>query len=296
MIGRLGLYNRATLVPRFARLMVRRLVDCPADRYGQRIGQLGQEPSVGGAYRRHEGGHLMTAPTTAALTSPTSARLARRTGIAYLGIVVCGLFAELFVRGSLVVPGDAAATGELIAGAPVFFSVGIAADTLMIALDVAVAFGLYRLLGPVNRQLALAATALRLVQASILALNLANPVRALRLALDGDGALALQAMQTHALVYDVGLIAFGLACLTLGSVLRQGGAPRVFAVGLGLTGVVYLLGSFATLFAASWSALIEPLYMIAIIVEPAFAIWLIRRGSGSRDTAAALRPSAPLAG
>lgn len=220
----------------------------------------------------------MTAPSTAALSTPTSARLARRTGIAYLGIVVCGLFAELFVRGSLVVPSDAAATGELIASAPVFFSVGIAADTLMIALDVAVAFGLYRLLGPVNRRLALAATVLRLVQASILALNLANPVRALQLALDGDGTLALQAMQSHALVYDMGLIAFGLACLTLGSVLRQSGAPRVFAVGLGLTGVVYLLGSFAALFAASWSLLIEPLYMIAIIVEPAFAVWLISRG------------------
>jgi hypothetical protein len=89
-------------------------------------------------------------------------RTARWTGAAYLGIVACGLFAELFVRGSLVVPGDAVATAHRIAEAPGLFGLGLGADVLMIGLDVAVAFGLYRLLRPVSRPLALAATLFRL--------------------------------------------------------------------------------------------------------------------------------------
>jgi len=209
-------------------------------------------------------------------------RTAQLTGVAYLGIVVCGLFAELFVRGSLVVPGDAAATAELIAGAPSFFALGIGADALMIALDVAVAFGLYRLLRDVDRRLAIAATVLRLIQATILAANLLHMGSALELARRAhtDPLLAeraLRAMESHALVYDIGLIAFGLACLTLGPLLRRAVAPRALAYGLTLTGLVYLVGSFVALFAPAASPAIEPLYAIAIIVEPAFALWLIVR-------------------
>jgi len=186
------------------------------------------------------------------MTAPTP-RTARLTGLAYLGIVLCGLFAELFVRGALVVPGDAVATATRIADAPGFFGLGIGADALMITLDVLVAFGLYRLLRDVDRRLAVAATVLRLIQAAILAANLLHMVDALALArrAGADPVLAeraLRAMETHALVYDVGLVAFGLACLTLGRLLRRAAAPRLLAFGLSLTGVVYLVGSFAALF------------------------------------------------
>lgn len=210
--------------------------------------------------------------------------IARATGAAYLGLVIAGLFAELVVRGSLVVPGDPTATAARIAAAPGFFGVGIGADALMVALDVGVAFGLYRLLRSVHFRLAAAATGLRLLQASVLAANLWNPVRALGLAREAgdDPALAaatLEAMEAHALIYDVGLIAFGLACVTLGALLWRAAAPRLLAMGLGLTGLVYLVGSFAALVAPGLSAAIDPFYGIAILVEPAFAIWIILRGA-----------------
>jgi len=206
------------------------------------------------------------------------ARTSRATGAAYLGIVASGIFAEFFVRGSLVVAGDATLTAAQIAERPGFFGLGVGADVVMIALDVFVAFGLYRLLRRVDRRLALAATVFRLVQASVLVVNLGNLIRAGTLSYDPSRAAdTLAAMETHALVYDVALIAFGLACVTLGPLLRRAGAPLALASGLALTGGVYLVGSFAALFAPALLATIDPLYGIAILVEPSVAVWLIVR-------------------
>ena len=227
--------------------------------------------------------------------------IARRTGVAYLGIIVTGIAAEFAVRGSLVVPDDAVATARNIADAPGLFGLGIGADLVMVALDVTVALGLFRLLRDVDRRLAGAATALRLVQGAVIALGLVGLVQALGAAsravgADGVGALgpdrdALDAIERHALVYDAGLIAFGLCCLVLGHLLwTRRLVPRALALGMSATGAVYLAGSFAALVAPGMSAAIDPLYLIAIVVEPAFAIRLITRGLGPATTAAPARP------
>ncbi len=193
-----------------------------------------------------------------------------------------------------------------MAGSPGLFRAGIGADLLMIALDVAVAFGLYKLLRPVNRSLALAAAALRLIQAAILTANLLNLSRASDLAQQaietgsaGTAERALQALETHALMYDVALIAFGLSCLVLGRLLRTSRAvPRLLALGMSVTGLVYLVGSLAAVAAPGLSSLIDPLYGVAIIVEPAFALWLIVKGIdvGVSDRADRAPDGGPAAG
>ena len=228
-------------------------------------------------------------------TDHRPSNLARITGLAYLGIVATGIFAEFVARGSLVVDDDPIATATNIAAAPGRFAAGIGADVAMIALDVTVAVGLYRLLRDVDRRLALTATVLRLVQGAVIALGLVSLVSALgsaRDAVPGDGTVlagparaALDAIERQALIYDAGLIAFGLCCLVLGRILFEHRlVGRWLAVGMVATGVVYLLGSFAALFAPGLSAAIDPLYLIAIVVEPAFAIRLIVRGLAPAPT------------
>lgn len=217
------------------------------------------------------------------------ARLARRTGVAYLGIIATGIFAEFAVRSSLVVDDEPIATAVNIAESPGRFGVGIGADVAMIALDVAVAVGLFRLLRPIDGRLAMIATALRLVQGAVIAVNLVNLAQALGFAQDAvapDGAViaglaqdALDAVERHALGYDAGLIAFGLSCLVLGRLLSiSGSVPRPLAVGMSATGFVYLAGSSAALFAPSLSAVIDPFYLVPLVVELAFAIRLVLRG------------------
>lgn len=225
-------------------------------------------------------------PATAPPTTAEARRTSRRTGAAYLGIVVCGLVAEFVVRMSLVSPDDANATAHAIADLEQLFLGGVAADVAMIALDVVVAVGLFRLLRHLDRRLAVVATASRLVQAAILTVNLVNPLRALGHARDAvDGASgaadrALAAMEAHALVYDVALIAFAISCLAVARLLLGSGtAPAWLAHGMTATGVVYLVGSLAAVLAPGLSVAIDPFYLVAIIVEPAFAVWLVVRGS-----------------
>ena len=222
-------------------------------------------------------------------TQERQERLARRTGVAYLGIIATGVFAEFAVRGSLVADDDAMTTADNIADSPGLFGVGIGADVVMIALDVVVAFGLFGLLRHVDRRLALTATVLRLVQGAVIAVNLVNLAQALGFARDAVGADgtvlagpaqdALDAIERHALGYDAGLIAFGLSSLVLARILTTSRlVSRPLALGMYATGVVYLVGSFAALAAPSASPVIDPFYAIPLVVELAFAIRLVTRG------------------
>ena len=71
---------------------------------------------------------------------------ARIAGVLYLTIIIAGIFAEFFVRQSLVVPGDAGATASNIVASEGLFRLGIAADLVMILSDIALALVFYVLL------------------------------------------------------------------------------------------------------------------------------------------------------
>ena len=61
---------------------------------------------------------------------------ARIGGFLYLIIIVAGLGDELFIRGAMVVSGDAAATARNITASPLLWRVGIAGDLVMHMCDV----------------------------------------------------------------------------------------------------------------------------------------------------------------
>jgi hypothetical protein len=68
---------------------------------------------------------------------------ARAAGLLYLIIIVLGLFAEIFVRSSIITPGDATATAGSILGAEGLFRAGFLADSIMLLSDVALAVLLF---------------------------------------------------------------------------------------------------------------------------------------------------------
>lgn len=220
--------------------------------------------------------------------SESQPTLSRLTGVAYLGIIASGLYAEAGVRMQLVVDGSATTTAANIAASAGLFRSAIVADVVMVGLDVAVAVGLLALLRPVHRPLAQLAAALRLIQAAVISANLMNMTQAVQLATGGPSAdalgaaapgLVLASMQVHAVVYDLGLVFFGLSCLVLARLLWMARwAPRALAVGLALAGVVYLVGSFVALCAPAWLATVDPLYGVAFLAELVFAGWLMLRG------------------
>src|SRR4030095_13565807 len=124
-------------------------------------------------------------------------RYARVGGIVYLIIMVVALFAEVFVRGSLIVPRDPAATANNILGSEMLFRVGLAGEMLTCVGDAAMALILYVLLKPVNRNLALLGAFFRFVCVAIYGVAKLFEVAALVLLGGADYLKALEPQQLH---------------------------------------------------------------------------------------------------
>ncbi len=219
---------------------------------------------------------------------------ARIGGLLYLLIIGFGLFGEAFVRGTLVVTGNAAATLHNISLSEPLWRLGIIGDLLMHVLDVPVIVILYLLLRPVSRALAQLATLLNIVQTSVLVankLNLLTPVFLL-----GDAgnlgnafpaaqlqALSLLAIESHAHGFAIGLVFFGFACLVRGFLIfKSGYLPRAIGLLLGLAGVSYLTNSLLLLLAPRLASAVFPGVLVpAFVGELSFCLWLIIKGVNS---------------
>ncbi len=225
-----------------------------------------------------------------ASTERSPQRWARVAGWLYLAIIACGLFGEVFVRGTLVVAGDAAATAANIRASPLLWRAGIVGDLLMHVCDVPVIVVLYLLLRPVSESLALLATLINLVQTAALATNKISLV--VPLFLLGDAgyvrvfspdqlqALSYLAIVVHAHGFGIGLIFFGFACLVRGYLIyRSGYMPRVLGLLLVAAGSSYLLNSVSLLLAPSFAAAIFPGVLLpALVGELSLCLWLIVKG------------------
>jgi hypothetical protein len=217
-------------------------------------------------------------------------RYARIAGILYLAIILLGMFGELYVRGTLVVSGDAAATSAAIAASPLLWRAGIAGDLLMHIFDVPVIVVLYFLLRPVSRSLALFATLINLVQTAVLVANKMNLLVPLFLLENSMYLTAFSPVQLHALSYlaikahgygfGIGLIFFGIACLVRGYLIfKTGYLPKILGVLMAIAGLSYLVNSFVLLLAPSLADAIFPGVLIpAFVGELLLTLWLIFKG------------------
>lgn len=218
---------------------------------------------------------------------------ARVAGLGYLVIIATGIFAEVVVRGSLIVSGDAAATAANITASEGLFRSGLAAELVMLTADVVVAFALFVLFEGVSRGLAILAAFFRLAHAAVVGANLLNFYIPLLLLGDATYMGAFEPAQLHALVsvyldlhaygYALGLVFFGVHCLALGSlVLRSGFVPRALGVLLTVAGVGYLVDTFGrTLLTdyAAWETLFGIVVFVpAVVAELSFALWLTVKG------------------
>ena len=156
----------------------------------------------------------------------TARQRARLAGALYLFIVVAGTYAEVFVRSTVIVPGDPDATATRILAAESSYRWAAAGELLMWAFDITVTLLLYELLRPVGKSLALLAAVFRLVAIAVLIPNTMYHFAPLGLlggapymsVLGGEQAraLALYSLRMHGMGYNLSLIYFGFHCLLLG--------------------------------------------------------------------------------
>ena len=217
-------------------------------------------------------------------------RYARLAGVLYLAIILLGAFGELFVRATMVVFGNAAATANNLAASPLLWRAGIVGDLLMHVADLPVILILYLLLRPVSENLALLATFINLIQTAVLAANKTNLLLPLFLLADASymkafspeqlHALAAIAINTHAHGFAIGLVFFGFACLLRGYLIFKSGYwPKILGTLMFLAGLSYLTNSFALLLAPAFADMIFPAVLLpALVGELSFCLWLIVKG------------------
>ena len=92
---------------------------------------------------------------------------ARVAGLAYVVVIMLGIFSVSFIDSNILVPGDDAATVDNIMNNELRFRISIASEIIMYAFVVLLAHSLYVILKTVNRNLALLALLWRIGEAVI---------------------------------------------------------------------------------------------------------------------------------
>ncbi|MEZ5185453.1 MAG: DUF4386 domain-containing protein [Candidatus Nanopelagicales bacterium] len=228
------------------------------------------------------------------MSSPTNTLTARRAaviaGIGYLAIFVLAMFANFMVRNGLVDTGDATATFNNIAESQSLFRLGTVAFLFVFMIDVVVAWALYVLFRPVNREVSLLAAWFRLVYTVMLGVSLIFFMVAARI-ISGSDYLAGVSVQgadipvmllLDAFNYSwlIGLACFGVHLMLLAYlVITSGAASKALGVLLGIAGVAYVIDTLANTLLGNYSDYASGfLLMVAIpsiIGELWFTIWLL---------------------
>ena len=207
-------------------------------------------------------------------------------GVGLLLMSALAGFGKFFALDGLVTAGDATQTARDIVGSEGTFRLGIVSLMLVIALDVVIAWALYRVFSPVSKNLSMLAAVLRLVYAGVFMVAIGELVGALRLLSDDAylgvftadqlNAQALLSINAFSDLWYVGQLLFGMHLLVLGYLAyRSGYVPRVLGVLLGIAGLGYAIDSVgATLSRTSWTAISSYTFLGEFLL----AVWLVVRG------------------
>jgi len=213
-------------------------------------------------------------------------RSARIAGLAYLTIIVAGVFAELAVRSRVFVDGDPAATAQHILDHQLLFRTGLAANVILLPCNVILAVFYHQLFNTVHRGLAGLAAGLILVSTAIEGTNLLNHITPLILLRDGilppaqAEAQAYLMLQSQSAGFAISLVVFGCSCLVVGAlIVRSGLLPRAIGGLMVLAGACYIANSFATFLAPGFATNLVPYILVpCFIAEAALAIRLVTTG------------------
>jgi Domain of unknown function (DUF4386) len=218
-------------------------------------------------------------------------------GISLLLMSVLAGFGYFVAIDGPVTPGDATATATDITASADLFRLGILSLFAVIALDVVVAWALYRVFRPVHRTWSMAAGVVRVLYAGVYAVATAQLVGAVRL-LESDSTAAGDAGDLHGralarieafhTIWDVGLILFGIHLLVIAVLThRSGFLPRFLGVLLAVAGAGYLFDSLA---AALTSTAVPEVSTVTFVGEFLLALWL---SFGSRRVSTPQPPIQP---
>ena len=167
--------------------------------------------------------------------------------------------------------------------------ISIAGELILLVCAVTLTMILYILLRPVNKNLALLAMLLNMVEHPIEAVSKLFLFAALFLSGNADYLKTFEPQQLHALAnislklhdygFGIDLIFFGFTCLINGYLLfRSNYFPRTLGVLMVIAGLSYLTNSFTLILAPAYAETIFPVLVLALIGELSLCLWLIVKG------------------
>lgn len=204
-------------------------------------------------------------------------------GIALLLMSALAGFGNFAAVQGLVTAGNAAQTAKDITESLGLFRFGILSMFLVVALDVVVAWALYRVFSPVSRSISGLAACFRLVYSGVLLVAVSHLVAVPHLLSNDDYLSVFSADQLHTQalaeivtfndVWAAGLGLFGFHLLIIGYLAyRSAYVPRFLGVLLAIAGLGYVVDSFgAVLSRGSWTDVSS----FTFIGEFLLALWLV---------------------
>jgi Domain of unknown function (DUF4386) len=199
--------------------------------------------------------------TTHRTIEPAQRTAAKVVGFLYIFQMATAIFGESYVRGRLIVRGDAARTALNIIGSERLFRLSIAGDLVTYTGVLVLVWAFYVMVRPVNRNLALLAVLFRVAETAVLCVATVNSLVVLRLLGGAADLKSFEASQLHSLAnlaisaqglgMMVGFILLGLGSTVFAYLLLKSGyVPKVIAV----------WGIFSSLLLAivTWSIMIFP--------------------------------------
>ncbi len=225
---------------------------------------------------------MSTAVLTARLRETSPRLKARITGAFYLLTILTGVFAQMFVSGSLVVDGDAAATATNILTHRGLFQLGFAVYLVEMACQIAITALFYDLLKPAGRSVSLVAAFLGLAGCVIKTVSRLFYIAPL-LVLGGAHylnvfsagqlqALALLFLKVNDHGAAIALVFFGFYALLTGYlIIRSTFLPRI----LGVLSVFGGLGWLTFLYPPLGYRLFLYLAAFGLLGAGALIVWLL---------------------
>lgn len=228
-------------------------------------------------------------PVPAAAVSEAGGPVRRAALVAGAGLVLMSVlagFSNLVVLEGLVTPGEAARTAADIGASEGTFRLGVAGLYLVVVLDVVVAWALFRVFSPVNRDVSRLAAWFRLAYSGVF-LVAVSQLAGIPDLLNSDSystaftpeqlqAQVLLKTETFTDIWMAGLVLFGVHLVIIGHLAhRSGYVPRVLGVLLVIAGAGYGFDSFVSVLSAGSPFAVST---VTFLGEFLLALWLLARG------------------
>lgn len=223
----------------------------------------------------------------------------RTAGVLYLLVIVFGMFALMYVRPSLIKPGDAAATASNIMASESLYRVGIVSELIMYVCFLLLPFPLYQLFEAANKNWARLMVVFVFVSVPMAMLNTLNNFAALALIENAETLTAFSTTQVQGLLmfflnlYDIGYLVaqifFGAWLIPLGYLAYKSDLfPKLLGILVILGGLGQIVDTVTSLLFPGYESVILTVFQTLGFSEILFCLWLlfgrIKEGKQTKPT------------